>query len=360
MFNKLKKVATLPTIIAYLFTAFFGTVPFSYAENSDEQVFYYLHDNLGGIDAVVDENGKVVERNDYLPFGSDRIQTQPTTNTNNYGFTGKELDDETGLYYYGARYYDPEIGRFTQIDPLTLNKSEKSLESILTNPQQLNSYSYVNNRPLNYIDENGMIPKIGLSVSKFISVATYGGFGTENGWLAQSAKDYINNPNSQTQSSLVNSQSLAFERLLLDPFFSDETWDPVSTERISGLDPKVRVPATDFINKVEAKQNVQLRVTTGYRGVEEQNRLYEQGRTQTGNIVTWVKGGDSYHNYGRAIDVAKMENGGVLWEKITNTVADIAKDLGFKWGGDWKTPDYPHFQMTFGESTKNLKKKDEK
>ena len=158
MFNKLKKVAQIPIIIVYLFTALFSAVPFSHAENSDEQVFYYLQDHLGGVDAVVDENGKVVERKDYLPYGDKRLTVgaSDSPTTEDYGFTGKEQDDESGLYYYGARYYDPQIGRFTQIDPLVLGESEKPLSDVLNNPQVLNGYSYVLNNPMKYVDENGM------------------------------------------------------------------------------------------------------------------------------------------------------------------------------------------------------------
>jgi RHS repeat-associated protein len=163
-----KKVATLPLIIVYLFTVLLSGVPFSYAENSDEQVFYYLNDHLGGIEAVVDENGNVVERNDYLPFGSERPQScpqpcpPPDPQPESYGYTGKEQDDESGLYYYGARYYDPKIGRFTQIDPLALGESEKPLSNVLSNPQELNGYTYVINNPLKYTDPTG----------KFLFIAT--------------------------------------------------------------------------------------------------------------------------------------------------------------------------------------------
>jgi RHS repeat-associated protein len=61
-------------------------------------------------------------------------------------FTGKELDPETGLYYYGGRYYDPEISRFVSPDPFVAE---------VYDPQNLNRYSYVLNDPVNYIDPSG-------------------------------------------------------------------------------------------------------------------------------------------------------------------------------------------------------------
>ena len=95
----------------------------------------------------MDDQGKVIERADYLPYGSDRLRIADTdTPETDYKFTGKELDDETGLMYYGARYYDPLLGRFLAEDPW---------EGDLGNPQTLNKYAYVLNNPIKYVDETG-------------------------------------------------------------------------------------------------------------------------------------------------------------------------------------------------------------
>src|SRR5690606_16325340 len=61
---------------------------------------------------------------------------------NAYKFNGKELDDATGMYYYGARYYDPRISIFVSVDPL----AEQTMEP----------YLYVGNNPIRYIDPTGM------------------------------------------------------------------------------------------------------------------------------------------------------------------------------------------------------------
>ena len=140
-----------------------------------------------------------------------------------------------------------------------------------------------------------------------------------------------------------------------DASFSDETWDAVTTGRILGLDSQLHIPATDFINMTESGQGTQLRVTDGYRSVEEQNSLYAQGRTTPGNVVTRARGGTSYHNYGLAIDVVEMNKGQPVWNNITNDVANVGTGLGFEWGGNWSNfPDYPHFQMTQGQSISDL------
>ena len=93
-----------------------------------------------------------------LPFGN--IFAQGT----NYRYTGQENNPNSNLYYYGQRYYDPSVGRFTQPDPVSkylndpqkLNKATgQDLQKLLENPQALNEYSYTQNNPIRYTDPNG-------------------------------------------------------------------------------------------------------------------------------------------------------------------------------------------------------------
>ncbi|SDI54755.1 M15 family metallopeptidase [Natribacillus halophilus] len=104
-------------------------------------------------------------------------------------------------------------------------------------------------------------------------------------------------------------------------------------------------------------------ITDGYRSSEEQDELYAQGRTTSGEVVTNAEGGESYHNYGLAVDFAiENEDGELIWDiEYDGTgsgepdwleVADIAEELGFDWGGHWN--DYPHLQMDFGLSVEEL------
>lgn len=121
------------------------------------------------------------------------------------------------------------------------------------------------------------------------------------------------------------------------------------------LHPYVHQKALELIERANKKlKDYTVIITQGYRSIEEQNRIYEQGRSLPGKIVSNAKGGHSLHNYGLAIDFAlkNKSTGAVIWnEKLTewNTVVAIAKALGFEWGGDWTSfKDYPHFQMTGG------------
>ncbi len=102
---------------------------------------YYHTDHLGSTRVVTSELGTLAEEIQYEPFGEEINATEEK-----YTYNGKERD-ETGLYYYGARYYDPEVGRFLTRDYL---KGEHE------NPQSLNLYSYCLNNPLRYTDPVGL------------------------------------------------------------------------------------------------------------------------------------------------------------------------------------------------------------
>lgn len=134
-----------------------------------------------------------------------------------------------------------------------------------------------------------------------------------------------------------------------------KTWDPVTDQRIAGLDPRLRQPATNFINAAQAA-GTYLRINEGFRSFATQNDYYAQGRTKPGSVITNAKGGQSYHNYGLAFDVVIMENGQPNWNKtVSSNVANLAIGYGFEWGGNWNSfKDYPHFQMTFGQSISTL------
>ena len=116
------------------------------AGSSVEKQAFHHADHLGSSNVTTDETGKVMELAAYYPYGDIQVEEKDTGYNNDYLYTGKELDRDTGLYYYGARYYDPLIGRFTGVDPWGGD---------INDPQSLNKYSYVRNNPMKYVDENG-------------------------------------------------------------------------------------------------------------------------------------------------------------------------------------------------------------
>jgi len=115
---------------------------------SDGNIFYYHTDHLGGTNVLTDKAGLVRELTETDPFGQvikhEKFGTDFATAW--YYFTGKPLDDETGLVFLGARYYNPSLGRFITPDTVVQAPS---------NPQTLNRYTYCNNNPVNLVDTTG-------------------------------------------------------------------------------------------------------------------------------------------------------------------------------------------------------------
>jgi RHS repeat-associated protein len=119
-----------------------------------QTVEYYQLDALGNVRVITDANAAVLERHDYLPFGEE-CTTGACASNPGVGageakkFTGKERDSETGLDYFGARYYGSKFGRFTTVDP-TMN-----IKGSILNPQKWNRYAYVLNSPMRFVDPDG-------------------------------------------------------------------------------------------------------------------------------------------------------------------------------------------------------------
>lgn len=136
---------------------------------------------------------------------------------------------------------------------------------------------------------------------------------------------------------------------------------------VAALHPVVEEMAGKLVADAE-KAGITVRITQGLRSHDEQERLYEKGRSTEGAIVTYARGGESYHNYGLAVDFALEDRrGNVIWDMEYDgnrngradwyEVADLAKQLGFSWGGDWTSfKDYPHLQMDFGYSLSELRR----
>jgi RHS repeat-associated protein len=95
--------------------------------------------------AATDEDGNVVWRESYRPYG-ERINHQPAAGPHTRWYTGHPQDEDTGLIYAGARYYDPVVGRFLAVDPVEFQED---------NLHSFNRYAYGNNNPYAHIDLDG-------------------------------------------------------------------------------------------------------------------------------------------------------------------------------------------------------------
>jgi RHS repeat-associated protein len=155
------KVAPDGTTTVYVYDAF-GKLAAEYSNPGplEPATSYLTADHLGSTRLVTGSNGAVQERHDYLPFGEELFAgTGPRTQEMGYPiseplggvrqkFAGKERDAETGLDYFGARYYSGAQGRFNSPD-------EPLMDQHMLDPQSWNLYSYARNNPLRFFDPSG-------------------------------------------------------------------------------------------------------------------------------------------------------------------------------------------------------------
>jgi len=116
------------------------------AENRSGTIEYYHQDHLGSTRLKTNSTGGIVFSTNYKPFGPSYAEI----GTEEFKYTGK-YEDTSGLYYYGARYYDPDVARFITEDPILGD---------LEDPQSLNRYTYCRNNPLKYTDPDGRVANI--------------------------------------------------------------------------------------------------------------------------------------------------------------------------------------------------------
>ena len=140
-------------------------------------MYFYHPDHLGSSSYITDREGRIIQHVEYIAFGEVLFEEHSTSKTMPYLFNGKELDTETGLYYYGARYYDPRVSLWLNVDPL----AEKY--------PNISPYTYVANNPINAIDPDGKL-------IIFINGQHYGDGGRREYWnkldntIANRFKDY--------------------------------------------------------------------------------------------------------------------------------------------------------------------------
>ncbi|MDH6310596.1 RHS repeat-associated protein [Dysgonomonas sp. PFB1-18] len=112
-------------------------------DNPELYQYYYHSDHLGSSSLITNLDGEVVQHIEYVPFGEVFIEERNNTWNTPYLFNAKELDEETGLYYYGARYYDPRVSIWLGVDPQAEDYPNVS------------PYTYCANNPILYNDPNG-------------------------------------------------------------------------------------------------------------------------------------------------------------------------------------------------------------
>jgi len=123
------------------------------AKINDTGIYYHHTDHLGSTSAVTGGAGEVELTSSHLPFGEE-FNSNPDSR-----FTGKEFDSDSGIYYFGARYYSPETGRFLNSDPAQ---------------DGINWYSYAAGNPLKFIDPDGTTMRVVIEGNRITLLGTVG------------------------------------------------------------------------------------------------------------------------------------------------------------------------------------------
>ncbi|WP_141670636.1 M15 family metallopeptidase, partial [Gilliamella sp. Choc6-1] len=274
--------------------------------------------------------------------------------------------------YESEWYADEELSKWNEIDNLYEQEKQQKKEIIEEELNKLGlTLPYQRDSAMKKVDEAHEYVKSNWQLEKEERIKP-------SLWWKEVAQAQAQNQTTSTEQSEANTPKLSnlsadgkawfIHPVAMMDYFNvienkkTETWDSVTNSRIALLHPRIRQHTLDFINDAESKLNLKLRVSDGYRSIEEQNKLYDKGRKNSDPIVTKVKGGYSFHNYGLAIDVVEILDKKAIYfdnkhPKIKEIV-EIAKSYGFLWGGDWVTfKDYPHFEFRYGFTTTQLLKK---
>jgi RHS repeat-associated protein len=160
-----------------------GTTPGGPNAVPQENFLYYYHpDHLGSSSYVTDADGKLYQHLEYFPFGETWVEESSNTQRTPYLFTAKELDEETGLYYYGARYYDPRTSVWQSPDPAFIkgyyfvnrDNAEHRDEGFIPlrdlpgdggiyNSRNLAFFAYTHQNPIKLIDPDGQVPFLAIT-----------------------------------------------------------------------------------------------------------------------------------------------------------------------------------------------------
>lgn len=123
---------------------------------TETSIIYHHEDHLWWASVDTTSTWSLAFAVDYAPFGAERVTEQYGDYANPYLFGGKELDTESELQYFEARYYDNRIGRFVSQDVVfwEIGQTERG-RALMADPQQLNAYAFSRNNPLRYVDPSG-------------------------------------------------------------------------------------------------------------------------------------------------------------------------------------------------------------
>jgi RHS repeat-associated protein len=150
----------------------------------EKDLYFYHPDHLGSSSYITDLNGKLYEHLQYFPFGEAWVEENSNAQRTPYHFTSKELDEETGLYYFGARYYDPRTSVWQSADPILGQYLDGNPAGGVFLSANLSLYAYVGHKPTVLHDPNGEFGIVGAFVGAVAGVAVQGAIDLYKGELS--------------------------------------------------------------------------------------------------------------------------------------------------------------------------------
>nr|WP_315034804.1 SpvB/TcaC N-terminal domain-containing protein [uncultured Chryseobacterium sp.] len=135
----------------------------SYKGDEEKDAYWYHPDHLGSSSFITGLDGEVTQNIEYFPSGEIFVENHKNSYNTPYKFNGKEQDDETGYYYYGARYYNPRVSLWLNVDPYASYDPMMNAEHYIDGEhnggvyfsENLNPYIYTYNSPIIYVDPDG-------------------------------------------------------------------------------------------------------------------------------------------------------------------------------------------------------------
>ncbi|MEW6328422.1 MAG: toxin TcdB middle/N-terminal domain-containing protein [Thermodesulfobacteriota bacterium] len=210
------------------------------ASKTSTDIYYYHTDHLGSSNVITDAAANKVQEIYYYPFGGTRSNIGSIDVKHKY--TGQEEDIETGLYYYGARYYDPNIGRFISADTIVPDYS---------NPQALNRYSYVLNNPLLYIDPTGHYSWTFNDFCKYSTPLTNSALsGVSTNWGVSNIDYYLSGPSNSFASGTKGYTAIWADSKTVKVTMNDIVVTAVREPVITSDKPTPESPVVSTINKL--------------------------------------------------------------------------------------------------------------
>jgi RHS repeat-associated protein len=309
----------------------------------EHQIYYYHGDHLGSSNVLTDRFGRNYEHLENFPYGESWVEESRNQTNLPFKFTGKELDPETGLYYFGARYYDPQVSIWVSVDPV-LDKylpqgkigSETDLPANgVFNSKNINLFHYGGNNPLSIKDPDGRfsievtLPSGRSDAGTLVLYNDYGVKVKEYNALGRGSNAQVNNYNHNNR-TMTNADT------------------PVGTYEIENT-----VKRTEGSGGYSTYGPEQIRL----KGTEGEAKLaYANGRSgisiHGGDLRTNPRSDSTPGKPGRYLQYThgcmRLSNGDI--QNLNNSIQGIVENRGFIYGVR------NFFLGLFGFSTKDLVK----